>query len=267
MRRRRPFEDRLERELVAAALRQAGDPGGEPPRGRGRAAVGAVAAVTALAAIAAALVVGPLDGTRPATTGMTSTSTDTLPIPRSACDAVAAQGNVTLTTRALPRAVPDAFALLRRPQTARDRADCAVGAGQGITTNPAELRYAKGPGRWTVRLGTRWKLSRPQVCLTVTPGTAPGGLACFDALAGVEQGFRYSSESPVDSERVYAFVVPDGVAEVEIRGSFAERFPVRDNVGWYAAPANPAVAGGDPFDEYALFDDDGEELAVVPVAR
>ncbi|MDW5596082.1 hypothetical protein VSS74_17175 [Conexibacter stalactiti] len=268
---RRRFEDRLERELLAAARRQAEESGAVPQRGRLRIAVGAAAAMTALAAVTLAVVIGPPHDSRRVAPTAAAPRTTPPPVAGAGCTESAIRSDLELTTEALPRELADAYALLRRPQTAVDTSVCAVLPEHQATvrTNPAEQRYGgSGPGPYKLWVGSRWLADRPQLCLYVELTRYSGGsITCGDALPGVKDGFSYFTADDRRSGR-YVFVVPDGVANVELRfdDGHTTRLPVRGNVAWHLQHdvfESPRTSVGD----YALLDGSGNVLTVARAAR
>ncbi|HST38569.1 MAG TPA: hypothetical protein VLK58_03630 [Conexibacter sp.] len=172
---RRRFEDRLERELIAAARRQAEEASdAAPQRARLRIAVGGVAAVATIAILTGALLLGS-----PSSEPPRPAATVTLPIPPGVCE------GALLTDRALPPEVSSRFALLRRPQTDADRAFCIRAPfGEGMRANPAELRLAgHGPdSSGELRVGSSWSGDVPYLCIEHhRPGATFGSLGCGPA--------------------------------------------------------------------------------------
>lgn len=258
---RRRFEDRLERELIAAARRQAEEAGdATPQRARLRIAVGGVAAVATIALLTGVLLLGSpgSEPPRPA-------ATVTMPIPPGVCP------SDPLTDRALPQVIRSRFALLRRPQTAADRAVCIRAPfGADMRANPAELRLAAhGPGsRDEVRVGSSWSGDVPYLCIEHhRPGATFGSTGCGPADDVALNGLSVFGANAMRTGR-FLFLVPDGVATVELRyadGS-ARRLPVRGNVASLLARGvfqDPSSSSTD----YALLDADGEVLTVARAAR
>lgn len=261
---RRRFEDRLERELLAAARRQAEESGAPLHRGRLRVAAGAAAAVATLAAVTLAVVlISPGDAPPPVITGEAGAGAQR----PTSCAGVAGTEQLGVTERTMPQSVYDAIAVLRRPQTAAEREICpAVAAGPNALVNPAEVRDAglfrqQKYGRLFV--ATRWFGDQPQICVQRVPhGVGSGG--CQDAEKTIARGYAYAFSS--GGTAVYHVVVPDGVAAVELRRSDgpATRLPVRANVARLLAFrtfSNPQALRL----EYDLLDADGAVLSTAPV--
>jgi hypothetical protein len=285
------FEQRLERELVAAARREAARAGmagcagagapGRPvptsPRRRPRTAAGPrrrlrprplpVAAVALLAIVALVVAVVALPGSSDETPRLSPAAT---PLPRQ-CDDRRDQG-VRLTRAPVDPRLRSVYGVLRRPQTAADRSFCPV-LGR-VAVNPAAIRLAgtDADGRQVFLVPVTGRgepiFDRgPQLCIfAVTPRRpSADGRRMLPAAWGGGCGYVGDVHGDLglsaSNGRVAAGVLPDGVAtmRLRLRDGREWRVPVRENfwtyrgVSWHARQRHPVV-------EVSLLDRDGAVL-------
>lgn len=262
------FEARLERELIAAARRRTARGGRPALRPRPVVATaGALAALALLAVLVLAFPTGDRSAAPPAAQ----------PLPRQ-CDRAAAAGELRLTSAPVDRRLLEAFAILRRPQTAADRSICPRSLMWG-TVNPAAIRYAgrdvRGDRIFLVpsaghpdatkawREGLRVAPSEnpyrtgPMLCTAIVSRRGGSG-GCQPPWLFGRGRFTGSNHGPGVS--VFFGIFSDGVAEVELDfgdGS-TRRVPVARNVSTFQlrgdrTPANTIVA-------YRLLDEEGATI-------
>lgn len=270
------FEDRLEQELIAAAKRSTAGSSAVHRRPRSRlrplpVAAVALAAIVALAVAALTLPGGGAPRDRAATPAPG-------PIPRQ-CEGRAAAGDLRLTDAPPAPALLEAFAVLRRPQTAADRADCRVGL-TGLLVNPATIRLAgrdergdriflvpvgglpdwsrhtRGDRRSPARLPIR---RQPTLCYS-TVSRLGAGSSC-QALSTLGRGRFLGGGYGRGTANVLGLFT-DGVAavEIEFRDGGTRRVPVRSNVATVelrGRPGDPAVTAR----RYRLLDADGATIS------
>jgi hypothetical protein len=260
------FEERLERELIAAARRASADAAGAAAgaaeagaarRARRRVRLRpfrllrplpvALVALAAIAALAVAVLVVPAgEAPRPAAPAPQ-------PLPRQ-CDRLARQSRLSLTAAPVDARLLAAFAILRRPQMAADRALCPP--LQDVTLNPSAVRRMRvdpaGRTIYLVPLAARRSGSgrpyAPGLCIAAVSGgdrrreSGGGCLSLGSVLRGTGGG--------IAGDGFMTGVQPDGVATIELRmrNGRRARIAVVGNVWGYrtasraAARANPVLS-------------------------
>ncbi|MBB4662609.1 hypothetical protein [Conexibacter arvalis] len=270
------FEDRLERELVAAARREAEVATAAAARPRrvrrpGRLRPLPVAAVALLTIAALAVAVLALPGAEAPVPAPATGPTE--------CERRAAAGELVLTAEPPPPRLLAAFAVLRRPQTDADRADCGVGVPER-PLNPSAVRLAGRDatgGRVFVapvgavpdldarRGGDRGpqhelpaSARQPLLCVVIVgPSTGGGGCA---TSSHVGRG-RFVGSSFADGVARVVGLFTDGIAavELELDDGSTRRLEVRDNVATVQLRERPGERAASVV-RYRLLDADGETI-------
>jgi hypothetical protein len=251
------FEQRLERELIEAARRQAGSGAARPsrPPRRRPPRVALTAAVACLALAALAVLVVALPGRYDAATPSPAQQ------PRQ-CDRLAASGELRLTDAPVDSRLLAAFGVLRRPQDARDRSICPSLAPNFVTLDPGAIRFADRnvldrrvflvpvannrtlppPGH------AQQRPSGPQLCYVSVNRRGSAAGSCYPPEFFARGRFFAGGSGPHGSFAHFG-VFPDGVAGIELHFEDGSRrtVPVRGNVvsfstdGRRATPTNTVV--------------------------
>jgi len=265
--------------LSQAAVRQRVSRGLTTLRTRLRRAGAVPVAVGALLALGGAAAATTLSGDRarerapePAP-ALPAPATPALP---RQCDEAERRFGAQLTGDPVDAAFRDDFALLRRPQRPSDRADCpAAGSGH---VNPGAIR------RLAVEADGSWYLVPQWAPMTASDGRRDP-ILCVVWLAPPTRRYATSARCRTPGQlrdgrfapltfgsRSRGGLVPDGVAEVELRmrSGRRERFPVSANA-WRYRPATERAAAADPLVEVRFLDGRGaivrtfrENLDVTP---
>lgn len=263
------FEERLERELIAAARRATAGAAGAGRDGSDRRRVRlrphlllrplpvALVALAAIAALAVAALVFPArDVPRPAAPppGAVETTPPTPgPLPRQ-CDPAGYRGRMRtrLTSRGIDRRLYDAYGVLRRPQTAADRVACPAWSFGGLL-NPSAIRFVgmDGDGHRifltpmaglpdtepALRRGEMkapWEVTRltgPRLCITIVYPNSSAGGPCHEPSWFGRGRFNPLSVRP-GGVTVLLGIFSDGVTTVHLTHESGKVtvLSVRDNV-------------------------------------